>query len=61
MREVIIDKCGKSEILDKLGFQLTTSQSEVIEDIEKDFQSPYRMIRMLQGDVGSGKTHIRQT
>ena len=48
----------KNQILETLGFHLTTSQSEVIEEIEQDLQSQYRMIRMLQGDVGSGKTLV---
>src|SRR5690606_388816 len=39
-----------------LPFQLTNSQQKVLEDILFDLKSPYRMNRLLQGDVGSGKT-----
>lgn len=46
------------KILSHLGFTPTDSQSKVLEEIEKDQNSPSRMVRMLQGDVGSGKTLV---
>ena len=41
-----------------LPFQLTGAQSRAIEDIRRDVQSGTPMNRLLQGDVGSGKTMV---
>lgn len=41
-----------------LPFTLTDAQSKVLEEIIADMKSPYRMNRLLQGDVGSGKTVV---
>ncbi|HEU0094906.1 MAG TPA: hypothetical protein VFQ52_00520, partial [Rhizomicrobium sp.] len=40
------------------GASLTGSQQAAILDIEHDLASPDRMLRLLQGDVGSGKTLV---
>ncbi len=57
-----IAKSAKGELLDKLWqelpFSLTSSQREVIGEIRRDLASPKRMNRLLQGDVGSGKTLV---
>ena len=45
-------------ILAALPFELTGSQAKAIEDIRADLATPKRMIRLLQGDVGSGKTIV---
>ncbi len=45
-------------VLSKLGFELTQGQCGVIEEIEQDQCSDIQMMRMLQGDVGSGKTLV---
>ena len=46
------------EILGNIDFKLTTSQENVIEEINKDLKSDKKMFRILQGDVGSGKTIV---
>jgi ATP-dependent DNA helicase RecG len=40
------------------GFPLTISQRQAIAEIAGDMQAPHRMMRLLQGDVGSGKTVV---
>ncbi len=48
----------QDEILGNLGFTLTASQTEALAEIEADQLDETRMVRMLQGDVGSGKTLV---
>ncbi len=48
----------RSRVLDALPFELTGSQKTAIVDIEEDMGSAHRMLRLLQGDVGSGKTVV---
>jgi ATP-dependent DNA helicase RecG len=47
-----------TDLRDALPFQLTGGQRRAIRDILLDQKSPYAMNRLLQGDVGSGKTII---
>lgn len=49
-----------NEFVDKLPFSLTDGQILVWEDIAKDLSSPKAMNRLIQGDVGSGKTVIAE-
>jgi ATP-dependent DNA helicase RecG len=42
----------------RLPFDLTAAQKKVIEEIQHDLVAPYPMNRLLQGDVGSGKTVV---
>ncbi len=48
----------KNKYLQKLEFELTVDQKNAIKDIEKDLKSKERMFRLIQGDVGSGKTIV---
>ncbi|WP_026380849.1 ATP-dependent DNA helicase RecG [Afifella pfennigii] len=45
-------------MLSRLGFSLTGSQEQAIAAIRADLRAPERMLRLLQGDVGSGKTLV---
>ena len=44
------------ELTKKLPYQLTNAQLRVLQEVKKDMRSPYAMQRLIQGDVGSGKT-----
>ena len=47
-----------SDVINDLPFKLTKAQLRVLEDIDKDMESKKPMNRLLQGDVGSGKTIV---
>ena len=55
-RNVEIDKV--KDFIDKLPFKLTSDQEKSVYEIYNDLNSPRRMNRLLQGDVGSGKTIV---
>jgi ATP-dependent DNA helicase RecG len=46
------------EFINSLPFPLTDAQKRVVNEISADMKSPHRMNRLLQGDVGSGKTVV---
>jgi ATP-dependent DNA helicase RecG len=48
----------RAHILRALPYSLTPSQQRAIDDIVTDIAKPQRMLRLLQGDVGSGKTVV---
>jgi ATP-dependent DNA helicase RecG len=52
------DEALFQKALDTLPFQLTNSQKTAIEEIRTDLRGDARMHRLLQGDVGSGKTAV---
>ena len=47
-----------NNIINKINFTLTNDQKKSLEDINKDLSSKSKMFRLLQGDVGSGKTIV---
>ena len=48
----------KQRFLESLPFQPTNAQKRVTEDVERDLAQPSPMMRLVQGDVGSGKTLV---
>src|ERR1700710_3045124 len=48
----------RPKIIDALPYALTASQREAVAAITEDLRQPVRMLRLLQGDVGSGKTVV---
>lgn len=50
-----------SDVINNLPFKLTKAQLRVLEEIDNDMESDKPMNRLLQGDVGSGKTVIALT
>ena len=52
------DTKKQNEILNKLNFSLTNDQKKTLNEINKDLCSDKKMFRLLQGDVGSGKTIV---
>lgn len=57
-RAVAGDRRIRNTIVAALPFALTGSQVEALKEIADDMASPHRMLRLLQGDVGSGKTVV---
>ncbi|WP_088105056.1 ATP-dependent DNA helicase RecG [Halalkalibacter urbisdiaboli] len=56
-----ISKENITEFIEGLPFPLTSAQKRVVDEISSDLASTYRMNRLLQGDVGSGKTIVAAT
>ncbi len=54
----IINVNKQNSLIDKLDFSLTDDQQKSLNEINKDLSSPNKMFRLLQGDVGSGKTIV---
>jgi ATP-dependent DNA helicase RecG len=48
----------QQDLLERLPFSLTKGQAEVMSAINRDMDGPHPMARLLQGDVGSGKTLV---
>ena len=48
----------RAKALERFGFSLTASQTKALGEIDADLASNRRMLRLLQGDVGSGKTLV---
>ncbi|MBU1026525.1 MAG: DEAD/DEAH box helicase, partial [Candidatus Margulisbacteria bacterium] len=53
-----IDQKAVADFCNSLPFKLTAAQDRVLSEIISDMQSDYPMNRLLQGDVGSGKTIV---
>ena len=60
-RPTIGDGSLRKNLEDHLPFKLTGSQQMALAEISADMKAPTRMLRLLQGDVGSGKTIVALT
>ena len=56
--EIDYDINKVKEFIDHLPFELTDAQKTSVNEIFRDLKAPIRMHRLLQGDVGSGKTVV---
>lgn len=57
-RRIVGNSHLRTTLREALPFALTLSQQQAIDQIAKDLAAPHRMMRLLQGDVGSGKTAV---
>ncbi len=55
---LVLDRGEIARYISTLPFPLTSAQERVVEEILSDMESPHRMNRLLQGDVGSGTTVV---
>ncbi len=57
-RAVTVEGKLRNKLIETLPFKLTGAQLRALSEIGGDMASPHRMLRLLQGDVGSGKTVV---
>jgi ATP-dependent DNA helicase RecG len=57
-RSIKVAGALRQKVTDALPFSLTPSQRQALAEIAGDMAAPSRMLRLLQGDVGSGKTVV---
>jgi len=57
-KKKIFDESLSRRLINNFKYHLTKDQSNIIEEINKDIKSEFKMFRLLQGDVGSGKTIV---
>ncbi|MDD2795365.1 DEAD/DEAH box helicase, partial [Acidocella sp.] len=57
-RVLVGDGRLRAEALRRFGHELTAGQLEVLVQIDADMAAPHQMLRLLQGDVGAGKTLV---
>jgi ATP-dependent DNA helicase RecG len=57
-RALVGDGRLRGQALRRFGFALTAGQLAALKEIDSDLAAPTKMLRLLQGDVGSGKTIV---
>src|SRR5215468_143366 len=48
----------RARVVEAIPYRLTAAQHQALAEIDADMAEPHRMLRLLQGDVGSGKTVV---
>ena len=59
--QINYDETMVNSLIKNLPYELTPDQKTAIDDILHDLKAPYAMNRLLQGEVGSGKTIVAET
>lgn len=59
--KIMVDEKGVNEFIKRFPFEATDAQKKSIDIILNDFKKGYAMSRLLEGDVGSGKTAVAAT
>ncbi len=57
-RSLTVNGSLRRKVIESLPYTLTNAQSRALDEIDKDMSGEFRMLRLLQGDVGSGKTIV---
>jgi len=57
-RSLTGDGALRREAIKRFGYTLTDAQERSVREIDADLAAPHRMLRLLQGDVGAGKTIV---
>jgi ATP-dependent DNA helicase RecG len=57
-RSLIASGLLRAKVMEALPYSLTGAQVRSLTEIDADLAAPFRMLRLLQGDVGSGKTVV---
>jgi len=57
-KALLVDEITHSTFVEQLPFNLTSAQEKVIDEIFSDLNKAHPMLRLVQGDVGSGKTVV---
>ena len=57
-RPIVGDCSLQNKVIAALPFKLTAAQAQAVAEIAADMAAPTKMLRLLQGDVGSGKTVV---
>lgn len=55
---LVLTAALQKQFMEQLGFHLTRAQGRVVKEIAEDLAKPIPMLRLVQGDVGSGKTVV---
>ncbi len=58
MNNYSVTRAGLEDFISRFPFEFTAGQKQAVEDVYNNLRSPHKMNRLLQGDVGCGKTAV---